>query len=189
MKKLFALVFALALSACAAEVWFDPDGNLVGNRPAHLPGWHSPPDDGFEARGFVKAVAPDCDRKYWLVSGTTIAEMTEAEKAAVDAAEAQSAIDAEALAQLPAVFPTGIAVLDAEGHHIELIPDMESAVVVPVQVSNSPLTPAQRAEMKAQAQAQREAKKTAKAALKASISGAKNDKDKLAAIIAWIEAQ
>lgn len=100
-------------------------------------------------------------------------------------------IDAEAEAQaaLPQVFPTGIATLDDEGHHIELVPDMVDGVVVPVQISNSPLTVKDREAMKAAAVAVRVQAKAEKAALKAEVKDAKNDKAKLVAILKWIEAQ
>jgi len=147
-----------------------------------------PSDGTLESRGWLKVSVPACDAKYWLRDGDAFSEMSQEEKDAVDAAEAEAAA-AATLASLPQVFPTGIAVVDDEGHHIELVPDMEDAVVVPVQVSNSPLTPEQRQAMKADAKAQRDAKKAAKAALKAEIKAAKNDKAKMEAILKWIEAQ
>ena len=184
---LLAVLF-LATTAFGGEAWLSPSRDIA-QRPNSLPGVAFPTDGTLESRGWLKVSVPDCDAKYWLRDGDAFSEMSQEEKDVVDAAEAEATAEAEALAGLPTVFQTGIAVVDDEGHHIELVPDMQDAVVVPVQVSNSPLTPEQRAEMKAEAKANRDAKKAAKAALKASISGAKNDKDKLAAIIAWIEEQ
>lgn len=146
--------------------------------------YHAAPPDRYEGQGIAGAVNAE-----WLVANAGWRYATDAEIAAQALIAQEAAQAAEALAQLPAVFPTGIAVLDAEGHHIELIPDIESAVVVPVQVSNSPLTPEQREAMKAAAKAQRDANKAAKDALKAEIKAAKNDKAKMEAILKWIEAQ
>ena len=110
----------------------------------------------------------------WVRDGwrNLTAEELEAEAIASEqAAEAQAA-----QAQLPAVFPTGLAVLDDSGHHIELIPTGDGLPVIGEQVSNSPLTPAQRAQMKAE-------RRAAHDALKAAAASAKTDKGKVAILM------
>ena len=63
------------------------------------------------------------------------------------AAEAAQAAEAARLATLPAQFGSGVAVLDANGHWLELVPIGDD--VIPVQVSNSPLDPDTRDTMRA----------------------------------------
>jgi hypothetical protein len=62
------------------------------------------------------------------------------EQMAADLAQAR-------LATLPSQFANGVAVLDANGHWLELVPVGDD--VVPMQVSNSPLNPDTRDTMKA----------------------------------------
>lgn len=52
-------------------------------------------DEQLELLGWVQASAPDCDSKYWIISGTTITEMNQEQKDAVDALEARQAEAAE----------------------------------------------------------------------------------------------
>lgn len=63
------------------------------------------------------------------------------------AAEAAAASNAVRLATLPTQFGSGVAVLDADGHWLELVPVGDD--VVPIQVSNSPLDPNTRDTLKA----------------------------------------
>ena len=71
---------------------------------------------------------------------------------------------------------TGFAALDDDGHWVELLPTGDGLPIIGVQVSNSPLTAKQRAQMKAQ-------RKAAHDALKAEAKAAKNDKDKIALLM------
>ena len=92
-------------------------------------------------------------------------------KAAEDAA---AAAEAEALASLPMQAATGVAVQDEFGHWVELVPTGDGLPVIGAQVSNSPLTPEQRAAMKSE-------RKAAHEALKAQAEDAKlSDKENIA---------
>ena len=111
----------------------------------------------------------------WVRDGwrNRTAQEIAAEQAAKDAAAAQAAANAT----LPQVFPSGVAVIDpATGHHIELIPTGDGLPVIGAQVSSSPLSKEQRDAMKAE-------RKAAHDALKAKAKDAKNDKDKIAALM------
>lgn len=101
---------------------------------------------------------------------------TDADYAAREAANAEAAAQAAAQANLPAVFPNGVAVVDENGHHIELLPTGDGLPVIGAQVSNSPLTKEQREAMKA-------AMKSAVAARKAEANAAKTDKKKIAVLM------
>ena len=114
--------------------------------------------------------------------------------AAIAAAEA--AAQAEAQAALPTVFETGIAVLDADGHHMEFVPVADGEPPLAIQISDSPLDKATRdakvaaklAELAA-AKAERKALKDRELDdLKAAIASAKNHKELGAAVVKWIEA-
>ena len=114
--------------------------------------------------------------------------------AAIAAAEA--AAQAEAQAALPTVFETGIAVLDADGHHMEFVPGADGEPPLAIQISDSPLDKATRdakvaaklAEFAA-AKAERKALKDRELDdLKAAIASAKNHKELGAAVVKWIEA-
>ena len=114
--------------------------------------------------------------------------------AAIAAAEA--AAQAEAQAALPTVFETGIAVLDADGHHMEFVPVADGEPPLAIQISDSPLDKATRdakvaaklAEFAA-AKAERKALKDRELDdLKAAIASAKNHKELGAAVVRWIEA-
>jgi len=114
--------------------------------------------------------------------------------AAIAAAEA--AAQAEAQAALPTVFETGIAVLDADGHHMEFVPVADGEPPLAIQISDSPLDKATRdakvaaklAEFAA-AKAERKALKDRELDdLKAAIASAKNHKELGAAVVKWIEA-
>lgn len=87
------------------------------------------------------------------------------------------AADAEAAASLPLQSATGFAVQDSDGHWIELEPTGDGLPVIGVQISNSPLTPEERAAMKAE-------RKAARDALKAAAQDKKlNDKAKVALLM------
>ena len=77
--------------------------------------------------------------------------------------------EAEAQAKLPQTFPTGIAVTNSAGHWVEFVPDGTNVVAqtLAIQVSRSPLTPAQHDAMLAAALADREAKRAEAKAAKA----------------------
>ena len=178
-----------------AIAWFDVDRQRVYmERPRAVAvgpqTFFNPNDEIISAAGLV-AVEYDAD----IPAGNRVIEWnpprirskTETEIAIEQAALDELATAREAAASLPATFANGVAVQDAAGHWVELVPD--GSDVVAVQVSNSPLSKAQHDEMKSAALAARESKKAAKAALKAAVAGAKNDKDTLAAVVKWIEAQ
>jgi len=76
-----------------------------------------------------------------------------------DKAAAQA--EAEAAASLPLQSATGFAVQDSDGHWVELEPTGDGLPVIGVQISNSPLTPEERALMKAERKAAHDALKAA----------------------------
>jgi len=114
--------------------------------------------------------------------------------AAIAAAEA--AAQAEAQAALPTVFETGIAVLDADGHHMEFVPVADGEPPLAIQISDSPLDKATRDAKVAAKLAKLAAAKAERKALKdrelddlkAAIASAKNHKELGAAVVKWIEA-
>ena len=123
------------------------------------------------------------------------ADWQAAQDAAAQAA-AEAAAQAEAQAALPTVFETGIAVLDADGHHMEFVPVADGEPPLAIQISDSPLDKATRdakvaaklAEFAA-AKAERKALKDRELDdLKAAIASAKNHKELGAAVVKWIEA-
>ena len=190
--RLFVAALLCAASA-GAGVWVQGDGEII-ERPRAIGGTAHPTDAQLLAHGIREVDAPmDVARRFWVWTGKGFDSLPQADIDATLAAEAQAVAEAQAAADaaasLPQVFPTGIATLDDEGHHIELVPDMVDWVVVPVQISNSPLTAKDRDTLKAAAVAARAQAKAEKAALKAEIKAAKNDKAKMDAILKWIEAQ
>jgi hypothetical protein len=103
--------------------------------------------------------------------------LTAQELADREAARAAEQAAAEAAASLPLQSATGFAVQDSDGHWIELEPTGDGLPVIGVRVSNSPLTPEERAAMKAE-------RKAAHDALKAAAQGKKlNDKAKVALLM------
>ena len=186
MKKLLAI---LALAATAANAQYvDRLGNYLTTPPSPYaaadgrlifnPSWsHILADGGREA----------------TVQET--ADWQAAQDAAALAA-AEAAAQAEAQAALPTVFETGIAVLDADGHHMEFVPVADGEPPLAIQISDSPLDKATRdakvaaklAEFAA-AKAERKALKDRELDdLKAAIASAKNHKELGAAVVKWIEA-
>ena len=188
MKKLAATVLAALFSASAFAAtaymdtvskqvsWLRPDRAVD---PVTKQEFANPSDGTLAACGIVQVEYEDCDFKYrlwgWEPSPWCRA-MNAAERQAVDDAEAQAQAEAAALAGLPAVFPSGIAVVDENDHHIELLPTGDGLPVIGAQVSNSPLTKDQREAMKA-------AMKAAVAARKAEAKAAKTDKEKIAVLM------
>ena len=186
MKKLLAI---LALAATAANAQYvDRLGNYLTSPPSPYaaadgrlifnPSWsHILADGGREA------------------TAQETADWQAAQDAAALAA-AEAAAQAEAQAALPTVFETGIAVLDADGHHMEFVPVADGEPPLAIQISDSPLDKATRdakvaaklAEFAA-AKAERKALKDRELDdLKAAIASAKNHKELGAAVVKWIEA-
>ena len=186
MKKLFTI---LALAATAANAQYvDRLGNYLTSPPSPYaaadgrlifnPSWsHILADGGREA------------------TAQETADWQAAQDAAALAA-AEAAAQAEAQAALPTVFETGIAVLDADGHHMEFVPVADGEPPLAIQISDSPLDKATRdakvaaklAEFAA-AKAERKALKDRELDdLKAAIASAKNHKELGAAVVKWIEA-
>ena len=186
MKKLLAI---LALAATAANAQYvDRLGNYLTAPPSPYaatdgrlifnPTWgHILADGGREA------------------TEQETADWQAAQDAAALAA-AEAAAQAEAQAALPTVFETGIAVLDADGHHMEFVPVADGEPPLAIQISDSPLDKATRdakvaaklAEFAA-AKAERKALKDRELDdLKAAIASAKNHKELGAAVVKWIEA-
>lgn len=154
-SMLSAIVIAFAISASAFDVPVHyPDGRIREGYPPRI--------------GAVVNPSPaTCAEAGYLPATSAEVAAQEAEDAA---AEAAAHAEAEAAASLPQVFPNGIAVLDDNGHHVELLPTGDGLPVIGAQVSNSPLTKEQRDELKAAA-------KAAIAALKATAKTAKQQKD------------
>ena len=141
MKRLIAAVI-LAAATCATA--FDvpvrwPDGRIREGWPKSIGALQNPTPATCEAEG------------YALVGEAEVAAQEQADAAA----QAQAEAEAAAQDSLPAVFPNGIAVLDDDGHHVELLPTGDGLPVIGAQVSNSPLTPEERAVMKAEREAMR----------------------------------
>jgi hypothetical protein len=178
MKKIvpFALVVLFAAQAFAAVGWVRVDPPAVR--------WFAKPDyvdlDGI--RHWTPTDAK-CVEAGWVAceyggnpadavldySATPpLRDMTQDELDARAAAQAAAQAEAEAEANLPQVFPTGIAVIDENGHHVELLPTGDGLPVIGAQVSNSPLTKDQRDELKAAMKAAVAARKAEAAAAKKS---------------------
>lgn len=187
MKKLVALlVFALAATAFAGDTaWYNTDTQtLQWQRPARVTVngtdyGPNPHPDLVVAAGW-QSLALDC---AWTDTVTDWEEsppvrcMTDQELDAREAARLEAEAQAEAAATLPIQSATGFAVLDNDGHWVELEPTGDGLPVIGVQISNSPLTPEERAAMKAERKAARDALKEAAQNKKL------NDKDKVALLM------
>ncbi|HRT22368.1 MAG TPA: hypothetical protein P5318_19835, partial [Candidatus Hydrogenedentes bacterium] len=115
MKRTAALVLLLAAAVAAhAGELIDPSGNFVGGLPGRI-----------VADGVVISPVTLADA---LANGYR--EPTQADYDARDAANAEAAAQAAAQANLPAVFPNGVAVVDENGHHIELLPTGDGLPVI-----------------------------------------------------------
>ena len=180
MKTLAALLLLAATAAASAVPMLAPDGT-----------YHAAPPSRLETPDGVATIGnPDALLAYgWAYASP---ERIAAEEAAQAAAQAE----AEAQAALPTVFETGIAVLDADGHHMEFVPIADGEPPLAIQISDSPLDKATRdakvaaklAELAA-AKAERKALKDRELDdLKAAIASAKNHKELGAAVVRWIEA-
>lgn len=161
MKKLATLLILAATAAASAAPMLAPDGTYYADHPSRL----ETPD------GVATIGNPDALLAYgWsYASPERIAEE--------EAARATEQATAEAAASLPLKSATGFAVRDSDGHWVELEPTGDGLPVIGVQISNSPLTPEERASMKAE-------RKAAHDALKAAAQDKKlNDKGKIALLM------
>lgn len=188
MKRTAAIVFLLAaICANARIVWVYPNTSTVR--------WWAPPEYAVDATGqrwlyptatklaecgwrlceIGDAAVDDCVIDFAAMP--PVRPMTAQELADREAARAAAQAEAETQAALPQTSATGYAVLDETGHWVELIPTGDSLPVIGVRVSNSPLTPEERALMKAE-------RKAARDALKAAAQDKKlNDKGKIALLM------
>lgn len=169
MKTFLAVLFLATAATAANAQYVDRIGNYLTSPPSPYaaedgrlifnPSWsHILADGGREATAQETA--------DWQAAQDAAAQA---------AANAQAA--AEAAATLPLQSATGFAVQDSDGHWIELEPTGDGLPVIGVQISNSPLTPEERAAMKAE-------RKAAHDALKAASQDKKlNDKAKVALLM------
>ena len=156
MRTFLAVLFAATL-AHAQGPWIK-DGQWVYRIPNPLP----------MGNGFAKFDPSEAD---FIATGARLPTQEEIDARAAQQAKAEA--EAEAAATLPIQSATGFAVLDNDGHWIELEPTGDGLPVIGVQISNSPLTPEERALMKAE-------RKAAHDALKAAAKDKKlNDKGKI----------
>lgn len=187
MKKLAIIAALFAATQClAASCWMDTVRQRIlwDGRPASVTvnglTYQSPSDERMAQAGWVQKTYDDCafeDRVWGWEPEPFVRAMTEQELADREAARAAEQAAAEAAASLPLQSATGFAVQDSDGHWIELEPTGDGLPVIGVQISNSPLTPEERAAMKAE-------RKAAHDALKAASQGKKlNDKDKIALLM------
>lgn len=180
------LALAIAIPAIAGDTaWYNADlQRLQWQRPGKVTVGGTdygpnPHPDLVVAAGW-QSLALDC---AWTDTVTDWEEsppvrcMTAQELADREAARAAEQADAEAAASLPLQSATSFAVQDSDGHWVELEPTGDGLPVIGVQVSNSPLTPEERAAMKAE-------RKAAHDALKAAAQDKKlNDKAKVALLM------
>ena len=143
MRKIIAMLL-LAATADAAP-WIK-DGLWFDRIPNPLP----------MGNGFAKFDPSEAD---FIATGARRPTQEEIDARAAQQAKAEA--EAEAAATLPLQSATGFAVLDNDGHWIELEPTGDGLPVIGVQISNSPLTPEERAAMKAERKAARDALKAA----------------------------
>lgn len=188
MKRTAAILFLLAtIAAQARPVWVYPPEERVR--------WYAPPDRAVDAYGqewldpspaklsecgWVGCEVGDAAPRDCVVDFSAeppVRPMTDQELDAREAARAAEQAAAEAAASLPLQSATGFAVQDSDGHWVELEPTGDGLPVIGVQISNSPLTPEERAAMKAE-------RKAARDVLKAAAQNKKlNDKDKIALLM------
>ena len=172
MKRTAAILFLLAaIAAQARPVWVYP--------PTETVRWWAPPDRAVDAYGqewldpspaklsecgWVGCEVGDAAPMDCVVDFSAeppVRPMTDQELDAREAARLEAEAQAEAAATLPIQSATGFAVLDNDGHWVELEPTGDGLPVIGVQISNSPLTPEERAAMKAERKAARDALKEA----------------------------
>lgn len=192
MKKTLAiLAVLLAASAYAETAWVNvvlrkinkfqhPQTVLVEGKTVSLPATLTDSALAYLAAAGWVAYEYDCAAADTVLDYDAVPPfrcMTAQELADREAARAAELAAAEAAATLPLQSATGFAVQDSDGHWIELEPTGDGLPVIGVQVSNSPLTPEERAAMKAE-------RKAAHDALKAASQDKKlNDKDKIALLM------
>lgn len=176
MKTAIAILAILLATAALAAPMYDPQGARHETPPTKVGDTHN--------------VTPE----MLVLDGWSYE--TEAQAAEYAAQLAAQAAASEATMNLPAVFDNGVAVIDEQGHHIELVPLGDGEEVVGIQISNSPLDASVREQMKAEKLAKLVAKKAAKDAnrtaevdkLVKKIDKAKDVKELGNAIVAYIEA-
>jgi len=176
VKNAFAIVLLAAAASAQTVVWIDADHAII-QRPQSYGGTANVSDSTLARFGIVQATGPaGVEQRFWIWGETNFVSIPQAEIDAVMASEAEQEAEAAAQASLPAVFETGIAVLDEDGHHVELLPTGDGLPVIGAQVSHSPLTKEERDELKA-------AMKAASEARKDKAKAAKNDKEKIAVLM------
>lgn len=192
MKKTIAiLAVLLAAQAYAETAWVNvglrkvnkfqhPQTVIVEGRAVSLPAVLTDSALAYLAAAGWVAYEYECAAADTILDYDAVPPFRCMTQAEIDARAAQQAAEqaaAEAAATLPLQSATGFAVQDSDGHWIELEPTGDGLPVIGVQISNSPLTPEERATMKAE-------RKAAHDALKAASQGKKlNDKDKIALLM------
>ena len=192
MKKTLAiLAVLLAAQAHAETAWVNvglrkinkfqhPQVVVVDGRAVSLPAVLTDSALGYLAAAGWVAYDYDCAAADTILDYDAVPPfrcLTAQEIADRESARAAEQAAAEAAASLPLQSATGFAVQDSDGHWIELEPTGDGLPVIGVQISNSPLTPEERAAMKAE-------RKAARDALKAAAQNKKlNDKDKIALLM------
>lgn len=192
MKKTLAiLAVLLAASAYAETAWVNvglrkinkfqhPQAVIVEGRTVSLPAVLTDSALAYLAAAGWVAYEYDCAATDTILDYDAVPPvrcMTAQELADREAARAAEQAEAEAAASLSLQSATGFAVQDSDGHWVELEPTGDGLPVIGVQVSNSPLTPEERAAMKAE-------RKAAHDALKAAAQDKKlNDKAKVALLM------
>lgn len=185
-RFVFALVLFVACAALAETAWVrrDPPHVEWFGKPSYVDVpdvgrvW-APPAETLVANGWESfeygGVPGDAVLDY--SAPVAVRDMTQDELDARAAEQAAAQAEAEAAASLPLQSATGFAVQDSDGHWIELEPTGDGLPVIGVQISNSPITPEERASMKAE-------RKAARDALKAAAKDKKlNDKGKIALLM------
>lgn len=143
MKRLIFVVFWAACMPVGAQPMLDPQGVYHASAPVRV---STPAGDAtVGSPGALLAHG-------WTFAGP---ERIAQEEAAQSAAQAE----AEEQAGLPMQVANGIAVLDENGHWVELLPTGDGLPVIGAQISNSPLEAGQRATMKAERKAASDARK------------------------------
>lgn len=192
MKKSLAILAALlAAQAYAETAWVNvglrkinkfqhPQTVIVEGRAVSLPPVLTDSALAYLAAAGWVAYEYDCAAADTILDYDAVPPfrcLTAQELADREAARAAEQAAAEAAASLPLQSATGFAVQDSDGHWIELEPTGDGLPVIGVQISNSPLTPEERAAMKAE-------RKAARDALKAAAQDKKlNDKAKVALLM------
>ena len=188
MKKTLAiLAVLLAVQAYAETAWVNvglrkvnkfqhPQVVIVEGRTVSLPPTLTDSTLAYLAAAGWVAYDYDCAAADTILDYDAVPPfrcMTAQELADREAARAAE----QAAASLPLQSATGFAVQDSDGHWIELEPTGDGLPIIGVQISNSPLTPEERAAMKAE-------RKAARDALKAAAQDKKlNDKAKVALLM------